>query len=166
MGAWNLNWQVLYLFQITQRKNRNEQFFQVLQKWNEEEPNHNFMEKIRKKRRHLKRLAMAPSSTPGHLSHFAPLLGREQLCTLEVLVKLLKVKHFLSQPLHCLYLHQRWATSNKTNFTNNHIQCWVTTFPGGEQQTLPLRLDTLWYGVFSKASTRLVSSYYITIIAL
>ena len=85
--------------------------------------NHNFMEKIRKKRRHLKRLAMAPSSTPGHLSHFAPLLGREQLCTPEVVVKLLKVKHFLSQPLHCLYLHQRWATSNKTNFTNNCIQC-------------------------------------------
>ena len=44
------------------------------------------------------------------------------------------------QPLH---LYQRWATSDKTNFTNNHIHWWVTTFPGGEQQTVPLRLDTL-----------------------
>ena len=64
-------------------------FSQVLQK--KMKRDHNFMEKIRKKRRHLKRLAMAPSSAPGHLSHFAPLLGREQLCTLEVGVKLLKV---------------------------------------------------------------------------
>ena len=33
-GAWNLNRRVLYLFQITQRKNKNEQFLQVLQKEN------------------------------------------------------------------------------------------------------------------------------------
>ena len=37
-GGENLNQQVLILFQITQRKNRNEQFLQVLQKENEEGP--------------------------------------------------------------------------------------------------------------------------------